>query len=304
MRVTNSMITGTVVGNLNGALERLTNYQNQVSSGKRITRASDDPAGTGRSMALRSSLADTEQYAKNIDGVTGRLKQMDVSLGNISGALAQTKRLALSGGSSTMDSTQRGLLANQVQSQIDSVLNEVNGKYLGSQLYGGHKTDTIPVAQTPTSPPAYAYNGDDGVTRVQVSDNTTMDVSLTAKQILNFDGATDSSVPDVLSVMTGLKEDIASGNLDGITEKLKQLDTSYDNVLAQRGAVGVKSQQLNLYSDRLADAKQSLSGLITDNEEVDLTEAVTGLQREQNAYQASLIAASQIIHPSLADFLK
>jgi flagellar hook-associated protein 3 FlgL len=304
MRVTNSMLANTVTGDLSASLERLQKYQAQVSSGKRIARASDDPLGTGRSLSLRSSKAEAEQYAKNVDLARTQLNAADASLSSITKILQDAKQTGLSGASSTLFPNQREQLTIQVQAQIDSVLREINAKPGGTYLYSGHRTEVPPVALNPAGTPPYAYQGDDGAVSIPVSDTSAVRTNLTARQVLNLGGANDPALPDVLSTLTGLRDSLASGDLGGIQDRLKEVERHTGNVVSLRGAMGARGHELELYADRLEDTKLSLDEWISDEENVDMTEALTNLQAEQNVYQASLIATSRIIQPSLADFLR
>ena len=304
MRVTNQMLYSRSADNITSAMDRMYVLQNQASSGKRITQASDDPVGTGQALSLQSSLNSIDQYSSNIDGAKARLDQTDVTLNNISQVLQQSKTLALSAANATADDAQRQSYAVQVQQQIDSLVQEINTTYMGQPLFGGYKTDAIPVTASAGGPTPYQYNGDDGVLHVAVSDSTQIDASITAKEVLNFGGAADPSVPDTLSVLSGLKDALNSGDQGALQTSLKQLDASYQNTVTLRGRMGAQSAQLDVYSSRLADAKTTMSQSLSNIEDVNIADTLTQLQSEQNVYQSSLIAASRISQTSLADYLK
>lgn len=302
MRVTNSMMSMSLQGNSAASLEKMQQYQMQLGSGKRINRASDDPTGTNRVMTLRSARTDADQHSKNVSAAKDYLNRVDSSLGSITKSLQEVKRLGLSAATDTALPEQRAQVAEQVQSHIDSILREVNGKHLDRQLFSGHETGTVPV--TANADGTFAYAGDEGVTRIAVGDNAEVTLDLNAKKILNMDGAADSSLPDVLSVLTGLKEALTSGTNTEIQDRLKQVEGSFQNVLSMRGAAGVKSQQMDLYAERLEDTKLNLEEWIDQEEGVDLAEAYTRLQTEQNVYQASLLATSKMTQTSLVDYLR
>ena len=57
MRITNSMLTNTVLTNLRNDLAKLDQYEAQLTSGKRLSRASDDPSSVGKSLSLRGTVA-------------------------------------------------------------------------------------------------------------------------------------------------------------------------------------------------------------------------------------------------------
>ena len=67
MRVTTNMAVNNLVRNLDRSYGRMVKFQQQLSSGSRINRLSDDPAAVERSLALRTELRNMEQFQKNID---------------------------------------------------------------------------------------------------------------------------------------------------------------------------------------------------------------------------------------------
>jgi len=180
----------------------------------------------------------------------------------------------------------------------------VNAKHLGRNVFGGYRTLDAPVAANSAGSPPYLYNGDDGITRVPVNDTTAIEVSLTAREILNMDGAVDSSAPDALAVLVGLRDDLQSGNTSGIQGRIGNLEQASENVVALRGKMGARALQMDVHMDHLSATMTTLSEWLSQVEDVDIAETLMNLQTEQNVYQSALIAASHLSMPSLADFLK
>ena len=61
-RVTNSMTARTVLADIQNVQSQLTDTQNKLSSGKQLTKPSDDPFGTSRALLYRGELAANTQY--------------------------------------------------------------------------------------------------------------------------------------------------------------------------------------------------------------------------------------------------
>lgn len=304
MRISNQMISGTVMANLSSAMDRMYMRNAQASSGKRITKSSDDPVGTGQALGLRASLASVNQCSKNVDLGKGQLAQVDSALNSITQTLNNAKTAALSGANATTDAAKRQTLAAQIQQQIDSILQQVNTTYQGRHIFGGNKTLDVPVTADSAGATPYKYNGDSGATVVQVSDTTDIGVSMTAAEVLNLNGAVDPAKPDVLSVLVSLKNDLTSGDMSKIQDHIAQLDAATQNVIGQRAKMGTRAAQMDVYGSRLTDANASLTQQLSDVEDVDITEAITQLQTEQNVYQASLLVAARMSQQNLGDFLR
>ncbi len=304
MRVTNQMLASQMTANVTGSASRMYRLQNQVASGKKITQASDDPLGASQSMNLRSSVSSVEQYQRNTADAKARLATVDASLNNLTRALQESKRLALAGSTGTVDDTQRKAYAEQLDQQIAYVIQEANTSYKDGKLFSGGATGASPIGGNPSLGTPYTYQGDDKVAQVQVNDTTTLEVGVTAKQLLNFDGATDPAVPDTLTVLTNLRDALKANDTGKTQAAMKQLESGLQNVILQRGKMGARGQQVELYASRLDDTKLALNAQVSNIEDVDLAEAMVQLQTEQNAYQASLLATARMSQSSLADYLK
>src|SRR5690242_3786635 len=94
-RITNGMITRSVLADLNRAGTNLAQTQRRLSSGKEITRPSDDPYGTARAMTLRNDIEATRQYQRNIDDAAAWAGVTDIAMGKISDTLARVRELTI-----------------------------------------------------------------------------------------------------------------------------------------------------------------------------------------------------------------
>src|SRR4051812_22397076 len=97
MRVTHRMVSDTTIRNMRNNLSRLDDLQNSITTGKRITRPSDDPAGTARALGYASDLAAGEGYLRTIDGSMSWLNATDSALGGAGDLLQRARELAVQG---------------------------------------------------------------------------------------------------------------------------------------------------------------------------------------------------------------
>ena len=94
MRVTNNMMTDSLVRYLTAQNEALYERQTIIASQKRINKPSDDPIGTGKIMDYRQSLNSIEQYQTNIQGGKTRLEVTEVNLDLVDDLLQLVKSIA------------------------------------------------------------------------------------------------------------------------------------------------------------------------------------------------------------------
>ncbi|HCX64805.1 MAG TPA: flagellar hook-associated protein 3, partial [Eubacteriaceae bacterium] len=97
MRITNNTLTGNYLRNLNKNLENMQLYQNQLSTGKEISKPSDDPMRVSRVMNLSNAVKQNEQFSKNIDDSLGWVQTADGALNSLSDTMLRARDLLIYG---------------------------------------------------------------------------------------------------------------------------------------------------------------------------------------------------------------
>src|SRR3954471_16875222 len=95
MRVTPGMMMNSLLHNIELNQARTEQLQNQITSGSRITKPSDDPIGAARAINLQESLSQSDQYVRNIDQATSWLNSSDSVLDAVTLALHRARELAV-----------------------------------------------------------------------------------------------------------------------------------------------------------------------------------------------------------------
>jgi flagellar hook-associated protein 3 FlgL len=123
------------------------------------------------------------------------------------------------------------------------------------------------------------------------------------------DGQTASALgiigsPDMLGSMMMLITALHNDDR-ALAEKLNgNLDKAMDELLSSRASVGSKVIRMETSLNRLEAADVEVAKLLSEVEDADITALVTQLSKEQNLYQAALLAGARAIQPSLLDFIK
>src|SRR3954454_11362167 len=148
-RITNGMVSRSVLADLNRAGTQLSATQRKLSSGKEITRPSDDPFGTSRAMELRSNLEASRQYQRNVTDASAWTSITDIALGKVSDTLARVRELTIQGGSDTRARVSRDAIAAELDQLIESVKQEANASYAGHYVLSGTAVDQRPYSPGP-----------------------------------------------------------------------------------------------------------------------------------------------------------
>jgi flagellar hook-associated protein 3 FlgL len=275
--------------------QRTEDLQGQITSGSRITKPSDDPAGTAQALQLQSTLDSSKQYATNLDQATSWLDLTDSALNGVSQALQRVNELAVQASNGTIGSTEMNAIQAEVTSLQQHVLDVSHTKFGAYYIFAGTKSDqpgyTL-AASSATTPGAYQGNKQ-GVP-IAVAQGVTMNVNADAQA--TFD--------PVFDAFTTLLNGLQTNNSATIQSSITKISQALDSVSLSRSEVGAKTNRVQLLQQQQSSAQVRLSSQLSNVKDVDMAQAITNFSMAQNVYQASLKAAAQALQPSLLDYLK
>ena len=110
--------------------------------------------------------------------------------------------------------------------------------------------------------------------------------------------------PQLIAIFDRLISDLSANNTSGIRSAIARINNQATNINAIRAEIGVKTNRVDLTTNRILDDTLNLEELLSKNEDADMAEVIMNLQMEENVYKASLSSGAKIIQPSLIDFLR
>jgi flagellar hook-associated protein 3 FlgL len=301
MRVTTLMSSRATLRDLNDGLSRLTRLQNQLSSGKQITRPSDDPYGTSRALALRGELGGLDQFQRNVDDGIGWLNTSDTALGQMSDVLARVRELLVNGGNDTAGPSARAAMADEIDQLAESVKQEADVQYGGRSVFSGTATDTPPYVLGGTD----RYQGDAGTITRAIGPGVEIPIDTDVRTLLG-DGqaAGDDKLLHTLRDISAHLRGGTTADADALrSTDLRRLDANLDVLNGIRADVGARTNRLAVASSRLSGLALNSTKLLSDVEDADMAQTITQYTTQQAAYSAALKAGANIVQTSLLDFL-
>ena len=301
MRVTTLMSSRATLRDLGDGLGRLTRLQSQLSSGKQITRPSDDPYGTSRALALRGELGGLAQYQRNVDDGIGWLNTSDTALGQVSDVLARVRELLVNGGNDTAGPAARSAMADEIDQLAESVKQEADVQYGGRYVFSGTATDTAPYALGG----ADGYQGDAGTITRAIGPRVELPLTTDIRALLG-DGlaARDDGLLHTLRDIADHLRGGTPADADALRgTDLQRLDASLDVLNGIRADVGARTNRLAVAGSRLSGLALNATQLLSEVEDADMAQTITQYTTQQAAYNAALKAGANIVQASLLDFL-
>ena len=119
MRVTGGMMADTFIRNFLEKSEEIYKFQKMISSGKRISKPSEDPMGMTKVMGYRKTLCAIDQYSRNIAHGESWISIAGSTLGEVDNLLIRAKELAVSQASETSSAGTRTAVAEEIRQIYD-----------------------------------------------------------------------------------------------------------------------------------------------------------------------------------------
>ncbi|MGM0884189.1 MAG: flagellar hook-associated protein FlgL [Bacillota bacterium] len=317
LRVTQTMMNTQLLRNISSNLGRMNNLQNQLSTGMKINKPSDDPVGITFALRYRSELDSNDQYIENVDSATSLLEYTDTTIGQAGDILQRARVLLVQGANGTFEQTSLDSMKTEISQLYNQMIEIGNSQFNGKQVFNGENTGVKPypaltlddAADPLATPPVYkAYHvaSDTGTIKYELSAGMSMTVNITGNEVFGDPVAsdTDTTSDNVFQLLRRAYDMLGTGDQQGISNLLGLIDTRMNTVLTKRAEIGARLNRMELVQNRLNDIDINLQTMSSKTEDADMAEVITNLKMEENVYQASLSVGAQLIRPSLVDFLR
>lgn len=141
MRVTNNMMTSNLLYNVNKNLEYMSKRQDELATGHKIHRPSDDPVLASKVLARRTDLSELNQYDKNTRDALGWLEITEKALEDNGDIFQRIRELTVqaSNGTNTEEDTQK--IKKEIESMKEQLISNANTTFAGRYIFSGFETD-------------------------------------------------------------------------------------------------------------------------------------------------------------------
>lgn len=285
----------------------MANMQEQLTSGKRVARASDDPAAAARAERAMAAQMRSTADQRALDASRSAMLQAESALGDAGELLLQTRDLMLSAGNASYTDAERRNIGDAIRGLREQLLAVANrGDGAGSYLFGGQGSARPPFSDAPGG---VAFEGDGGST---MSANAqplplTVDGGTTWLQARDpATGAATLSVFDLLDrVVTELRTPGRSNDqiTQGVQTGVAELDAVSDHLQSTRARVGETLNRTDSVEVRLSQQALMAAADRSAAEDLDMVQAVSDFQNQQTGYDAALRAYSMVQRLSLFDYI-
>ncbi|MGL5152069.1 MAG: flagellar hook-associated protein FlgL [Clostridium sp.] len=331
MRVTNRMLANNYMRDVSKNLNRMQTLNNQLTSGKEISRPSDNPFKVARSMQLHADIQTNKQYNENIKDTTNYLDTTDVALDQITNTFQRIRELMVSSGNAAYGSDEKRAINDEINEKIAEVGQILNTSFDGKYIFSGSSTSSKPVdikVDPNTGNKSIVYIDKNGVELpldsedkyiqsqlqmigeklpVEVSQGVTVDYNFTAVEILQFKDEKGNNV-NVMDLLNEITNNLNSPNQEDqeklVKENLETIDAVMGNLMKKRSEVGAMQNRMEAAQTRNEEENFNLKDILSQTEDIDFTEKTMEHSMAMTIYMASLQISGKILPQTIMDFIR
>ncbi|MCU6671074.1 flagellar hook-associated protein FlgL [Enterobacteriaceae bacterium H4N4] len=312
MRISTQMMYQQNMRGITDSQSKWMGYGEQMSTGQRVNRPSDDPIAASQAVVLSQAQSQNSQFTLARSFATQKASLEDSVLSQVTTSISAVQEKIIYAGNGTLNDDDRMSLAADLKGLRDQLMNLANSTDgNGRFIFAGYKTET-PAFDSTTGD----YLGGNDPIYQQVDSARNMMISHTGKQVFesvtsNADempggGYGETNIFKTLdSVISALKLPVdgdataAQTQADALKAAGVSVKNTQNNILTVVADIGSKLNELDsldsLGKDRSLSQTQQMSDLI----DVDWNAAISSYTMQQAALQASYKAFSDMQGMSL-----
>jgi flagellar hook-associated protein 3 FlgL len=293
VRVTRNILFRTYIGDITRQYRSIFKSQRQLSTGKKLSTPSDDPARVGKLLDSKSFLSKLSQYERNIDSGLSYLGITENALSGTNDILSRLKELAVLNSTDTANPEMRKAAAIDAGSLLESLVTLADTSFEGGYVFSGNKVDTPPFDSTGT------YSGDTAERVININTRSSMTLGMNGGKIFKGTGGGVDVFKIVQDLITALNGNDTASIMSSITS-LETASTQISNAISD---VGGRTLRLQSAQDVISKFKLDLKIDISNTEDADITKVISDLQLGNVALQAAMNSSAKVLRQSILDFL-
>ena len=287
MRISTSQYYQVNAEQMQARQNKVAEMQAKLGSGKQILHPSENPTKADLISRLQSARERQEIYTKNIDAAETRLTSEETVLTSMTQIMQRVTELTVQGGNDTLGGPDRAVIAAEIRSLRNELLNLTNTRDLNDNyIFSGNKTSSPAFVESASG--VVTYNGDYGRFEVNVSDVRRMEVNTLGPEL--FSSSDFAALDDLVAKLQ-------AGRGADVRAALTTVNAINDRLTISYGAMAGRIAEIDSQRAVIEDTTFRLDELLMREEDLDYATAVTELTQESvalQALQASFVKLSQL----------
>ena len=145
MRITVKELNRSMLNVINGRYGDLADLQEQLATGKRLRRPSDDPIDVANDLQLKTRQQELLQNKTNIEDAMSYMSITETAMESTNTLMQRVRELSVQGSSDTLSGNEREYLNKEVEQLTRQLVALINTKYKGDYIFNGQQTKQPPL---------------------------------------------------------------------------------------------------------------------------------------------------------------
>ena len=307
MQISTAYIFDRASTQMSNATNALSKSQAQIAQGKQILNASDAPDQAAAINRLQSTIGRHDSYSKALDSVQGRLDLESTTLSSASDVLVRIKELTVQANNGTQGTISLAAIAAEMKGLRDQLLSLGNSRDTsGNYIFSGSKVST-PAFQADKEG-LVSYRGDQTLTRVAIGDERKLALnrpgSAAFVRVVRQDAGTgEAKGVGFFQAIDDLMAAVKDNNKAGMQQGLGEMDALHNGVVLAQADVGTSMKVVEQQGAVLDDTKLTLKTALSNLQDLDMSTAVTQMQKQMVSLEAAQASFAKISQLSLFKYL-
>ncbi len=300
-RITNDMVIGSTLANLNAAQAAMDRTEGELSSGKTILEPSDNPYGTSQVIDLQSALDGLTSYEKSAQNGVTRMNTASSALASIDTQVQRVRELVLQSANATNSPSDLADVAEEVEQLTEGVKQDADTQYDGQYVFSGTLTSTPPYQQGPED----KYAGNAAAIACALGPGATVNVAVNLASALgDGQGAADGKLLDTLRTIAQHLREGTPAAVEALGGgDLHNLDANLTSLTTLQAEAGATTDQLNLALSRISSLQSTNTEQLSNVQDANIAKVSIEYSNEHAGFEAALKAGASIVQESLLEFL-
>ena len=292
MRITQSMIAANSLRNINQSYGKIVTSLEQMASGKKISKPSDDPVIAQKGMYYRSNLNEVTQYNRNLSEVYLWMDNSEAAMEQANSNLQRIRELVVQAANDTNTDDDREAIAKEINQLKADLVSVANTQVAGRYIFNGTNVKEAPVAIDDAG--NVTVEAADSAYLVEVSRGTQLKANANLNALLG---------QGMFNTISNISAEMAKDEPD-LDALLADLDEYISSFSAERSDLGARYNRLELLQSRIIYQEELATKAMSDNEDVDLEKIISDYSNQKAVHEAALTVGANLIQRSLVDFLR
>jgi flagellar hook-associated protein 3 FlgL len=308
MRISTAFAFDNTVATLQRRQAALVEGQEQMTSGKRVRKPSDDPAAAAQAERALAQVTRSQSLQRALDTSRQAMELTESALGSAGDMLQQVREQMVAAGNGSYSDAERrsiSLVLRGMRDELFSIANRSDGA--GRYLFGGQGSDEPPFLDAPGG---VSYSAANGQARAAAGEAAPLTVDGQQAWLQAADPANPGGTLSLFDVLDRVVGELATPGMTqtqigaAVSAGLRDIDASAENLGAWRSRSGESLNRIAGMSERLSQTTLDAQRARSDAEDLDMLQAISDFQNRQTGYDAALKTYSIVQKMSLFDHIR